>query len=255
MNRRTECGITEEAIIDALLKQKTGEERESLLRHAANCVACRERIREWSGLLQQTNGGQGMLAPSQPVWRRLRRSVWWSALVRRWTRKSSSGPKRSGLLVCSAAALLAGGLYFGAMSDVADRLRILPSNFLLARADQELTREISVMASRLPLQVPVNPVGMGPARGIALIDVDGEEILLLFEGLQDDPESVYRVWSVHGQSVVNLGTMRQTQGRAHLHYQGSEIHVAKMISVRREPRGSTPSAEAPEVANLQLKPR
>lgn len=251
MNRRTECEITEEAIVDALLQQENGEDLASLLRHAANCAVCRERVQEWSGLLRQTSGGQR----EQHIWRRLRRSVWLSALVRRWKWKSPSAMKRNGWLGFSAVALLAGCLYFGALSNVADQLRIQPTDLHLSRTDPELVREIAMMGSRLPMQVTVKTVGMGSARGMALIDADSGELLLLFEGLQDDPESAYRVWSVHAQSAVDLGTMRQTQGRAHLHYQGNEINVAKTISVRREPKGSPPSAEAPEVANLQLKPR
>ncbi|WP_248929827.1 anti-sigma factor domain-containing protein [Paenibacillus hamazuiensis] len=256
MNRQAECAITEEAVIDALLQPEDAEQRVRLLRHAAECGICRGRIREWAGVLGPSRGC-GELAPPRhsASWRRLRRAVWLSAQARRLAAGCSAlMAKRRGLTAFGVAALLACGGYFGALTDVADRLRSQPPELMTARNDEELIRSFAMMGGRAQ-QVPVYSVGLGKAKGIALVGADDSELLLLLEGLQDDPEAAYRVWSVHAQSAVDLGTMRRSPGRAHLHYQGGEMNVAQTISVRREPKGGVPFADAPEVAHVQLRPR
>jgi hypothetical protein len=272
MKRRVDCslGWTEERIVELLLSGVMAEEpqpdrqspagaqedgalaetRRMLERHAGECQVCRERLREWSGLL----AGRRAERPSPAIWRRLETALRWRAPLRQLVRLRLRISRT--ILAVGSTALLLGGLYVGALCGIKERLNAPSAASDAVRTDDEIMAHMGMLLQVRTAQYPVQSLGPSGAHGVALVNDEAEELLLLVEGLPNVPGQDYRVWSVHDGSRVALGTLQLAAGKAHLHYRGSELRGAKSISVSREQAGAGSAearATAPEVAAVQLK--
>ncbi|KIL42213.1 hypothetical protein SD70_01265 [Gordoniibacillus kamchatkensis] len=251
MTQQKTCFMTEEQIVDLLLESSARvQERRRFERHAAECPACAERLREWASLLAAQPREESTL-PSPAVWVRLKRALRWRAPLRQLLRL----PQRTGRVAFAAgmAAVLFAVLYIGALSGIRDRLNSSAAVGPVVRADDEIISHMDMLLKNRTAQYPVQPLGTDGARGVAWVNDEAEELLLLVEGLPNVPGENYRVWSIHDGSRVTLGTMRLAAGKAHLHYRGSELHEARTISVSREQAGSGGAFAAPDVAAVTLK--
>jgi hypothetical protein len=261
MKRRNDdvnvCGLYDEfEVVDALLAGQAQPKLAELERHAAGCSICAAYLRQWRGLL--ADGERAAAEATAPVPRlrlRMKRSLRWRGPVRRMLTALISRLNklnRRGLLVCGATAAVAACLYTAALWHAADRLRAPASGADFAQADEELISQMAMTSLASTVRYPVvmrAPVG---GHGVAWINDQSEELLLVVEGLPVSPFDDYRVWSSNAGHRTELGTLQQSAGKAHLHYQGSGMHAADTITVSRERRGTAASGAA-EVAAVAVK--
>jgi hypothetical protein len=245
------CQVSEEAIVDLLLHKETSRSAylSKLRRHAEECEVCLARMREWMQLLADQRLPE---MPSPSVWRRLRRSIIWRKHLALWKRLFDVH-KRSITVFC-ASSLLAAGLYFGIFRNTEVRQSILEQPVMPAK-DEQILQSMWLIIDSKTARYPIVPTQPGSPKGYAWVNVDANEMVLLVEGLPDDPDEDYRVWSVHSNNRVQLGSLNLSAGKAHLHYHGNEVAGAETISVSKERKGDEVSQPSADLMTIKLNKR
>jgi hypothetical protein len=102
-----------------------------------------------------------------------------------------------------------------------------------AVAEEKMLEDMSLIKDARTKQVDVTPLLHPGVKGVAWINDESDEVMLLVEGLRFENDKDYQVWSVVADSRRNIGLMRWTNGKAHMYYRGTELSEAERLMVVR----------------------
>lgn len=235
-----ECAIREELWIGYIRGTLDAASRQMLTAHLERCGRCRDIYAEWNALLNET---QPHDVPPARLARRLKFSVVWHGRVVRLLRNV-----RAPVYATAAALAFVFGVWALTFGPARNQTTVP-----YAVAEEKMLEDMSLIKDARTKQVNVMPLLQPDVRGIAWINDESDEVMLLVEGLRFENDKDYQVWSVVADSRRNIGLMRWTNGKAHMYYRGTELSEAERLTVSREPKGGSGVPTGPDLMVVRLR--
>jgi anti-sigma-K factor RskA len=240
------CSVPEETIVDYAAGKLTGAAAERLRAHSADCLRCRDLLREWSAFPAAADRLASVHAPHR-LRGRVMRGVWMRQAFRQWRRFWRGRGWRT---VSAASAGLVIVLF------VVGLLRM--------QSGQELVPAIGIKSGPEKTQMLWEP---GAAKYTAIADsggadpVSGEvwlnprsgEMLLILNGLGPLQELEYQVWGLREDWLHSYGLLTRRDGIGYLYVQEQLPHEPELIIVSVEPKGGSRYPTGPEAIRIGLR--
>lgn len=123
-------------------------------------------------------------------------------------------------------------------------LEQLPFEQLAARYEPEGHR---VLEDPSTLAYPISSRHPG-ALGQGFIWLNGisEEMLVLLDGVDQQPETDYQFWAISHGNYESIGILKHSDGKAHLYVKANYLRQPDNIILTREPKGGSEAPTSPE---------